>query len=113
MMADDSGRFRQRFGNLTERQSKKGFNSDYRKGRPAQPAKWAGIGGQCRSASRPEPSQYVVSPMCSGRTLEKVARPERFELPTLWFEARCSIQLSYGRADESILRYFAPWLHIR
>ena len=24
-------------------------------------------------------------------------RPERFELPTLWFEARCSIQLSYGR----------------
>jgi hypothetical protein len=26
-----------------------------------------------------------------------VARPERFELPTLWFEARCSIQLSYGR----------------
>jgi hypothetical protein len=25
------------------------------------------------------------------------ARPERFELPTLWFEARCSIQLSYGR----------------
>jgi hypothetical protein len=30
---------------------------------------------------------------------EKVARPERLELPTLWFEARCSIQLSYGRAD--------------
>jgi hypothetical protein len=29
-----------------------------------------------------------------------VARPERFELPTLWFEARCSIQLSYGRVDE-------------
>ena len=28
---------------------------------------------------------------------EKVVRPERFELPTLWFEARCSIQLSYGR----------------
>jgi hypothetical protein len=26
-----------------------------------------------------------------------LARPERFELPTLWFEARCSIQLSYGR----------------
>ena len=30
---------------------------------------------------------------------EKVARPERLELPTLWFEARRSIQLSYGRAD--------------
>ena len=29
-----------------------------------------------------------------------MARPERFELPTLWFEARCSIQLSYGRAGE-------------
>jgi hypothetical protein len=24
-------------------------------------------------------------------------RPERFELPTLWFEARCSDPLSYGR----------------
>src|SRR5271155_856016 len=30
-------------------------------------------------------------------TWVRVARPERFELPTLWFEARCSIQLSYGR----------------
>jgi hypothetical protein len=30
-----------------------------------------------------------------------VARPERFELPTLWFEARCSIQLSYGRVPPS------------
>ena len=29
----------------------------------------------------------------------RVARPERFELPTLWFEARCSIQLSYGRVE--------------
>jgi hypothetical protein len=31
-----------------------------------------------------------------------VARPERFELPTLWFEARCSIQLSYGRTTASV-----------
>ena len=30
---------------------------------------------------------------------KKMARPERFELPTLCFEGRCSIQLSYGRAD--------------
>ena len=28
---------------------------------------------------------------------EKMVRPERFELPTLWFVAKCSIQLSYGR----------------
>ena len=26
-----------------------------------------------------------------------LARPERLELPTPWFEARYSIQLSYGR----------------
>ena len=28
-----------------------------------------------------------------------MARPERFELPTPWFEAKYSIQLSYGRLD--------------
>ena len=32
-------------------------------------------------------------------SLKRVVRPERFELPTLWFEARCSIQLSYGRVQ--------------
>src|SRR4249920_2586056 len=31
-----------------------------------------------------------------------MVRPERFELPTLWFVARCSIQLSYGRSTETI-----------
>jgi hypothetical protein len=35
-----------------------------------------------------------VSPMSPGRTIEKVVRPERFELPTFWFVARRSIQLS-------------------
>jgi hypothetical protein len=29
-----------------------------------------------------------------------MVRPERFELPTLWFVARCSIQLSYGRSTK-------------
>ena len=27
----------------------------------------------------------------------EVVRPDRFELPTYWFVASCSIQLSYGR----------------
>ncbi len=30
-----------------------------------------------------------------------VVRPERFELPTPWFEARYSIQLSYGRMESN------------
>jgi hypothetical protein len=32
-----------------------------------------------------------------------LVRPERFELPTLWFEAKCSIQLSYGRGKKELL----------
>lgn len=34
-----------------------------------------------------------------------LARPERFELPTNWFEANYSIQLSYGRIEGWILAY--------
>ncbi len=32
-----------------------------------------------------------------------MVRPERFELPTLWFVARYSIQLSYGRTRKNWL----------
>ena len=31
-----------------------------------------------------------------------MVRPERLELPALWFEAIRSIQLSYGRMDYSV-----------
>ena len=31
---------------------------------------------------------------------ERLVRPERFELPTSWFVAMRSIQLSYGRSTE-------------
>ena len=39
-----------------------------------------------------------------------LVRPERFELPTPWFEAKCSIQMSYGRVDacRRLLQYFTP-----
>ena len=38
------------------------------------------------------------------QTSEKMARPERLELPTYWFVASRSIQLSYGRAYSSVAR---------
>jgi hypothetical protein len=52
----------------------------------------------------------------------ELARPERLELPTLWFEARCSIQLSYGRTRTLftinslplfLLQFQPPCLRIR
>ena len=36
------------------------------------------------------------------QVLDKLVRPERFELPASWFVARRSIQLSYGRALNEI-----------
>ena len=40
------------------------------------------------------------------RGVTELARPERFELPTPWFVARYSIQLSYGRAGKLDYRGF-------
>ena len=34
-----------------------------------------------------------------------MARPERFELPTPWFVARYSIQLSYGRVLGTLMEH--------
>ncbi len=37
-----------------------------------------------------------------------MVRPERFELPTAWFVARYSIQLSYGRTKLAIITICSP-----
>ncbi len=47
---------------------------------------------------------YECPSPCAGRAepliyLRKMARPEGLEPPTTWFEARYSIQLSYGRSN--------------
>jgi hypothetical protein len=56
-------------------------------------------------------SPSLVSPSIDCKR-EKVARPGRFELPTSCFGGKRSIQLSYGRAEETaILPYqfsFSP-----
>ena len=35
--------------------------------------------------------------------LKCLVRPERFELPTYWFVASCSIQLSHGRTARKLI----------
>ena len=46
-------------------------------------------------------SPYRLSMDCPW-TLQKLARPPRLERGTLGLEGRCSIQLSYGREEESV-----------
>ena len=43
-------------------------------------------------------TKRVVRSQLTRKRLKILARPERLELPTYWFEASRSIHLSYGRA---------------
>ena len=45
-------------------------------------------------------SQAEARLSCELQVIDLLARPERFELPTSWFVAMRSIQLSYGRAAD-------------
>ena len=65
----------------------------------------AGVRGLARGWRSRRPAGGYLGPV-SRRTstredclFVKLARPERFELPTTWFVARYSIQLSYGRVS--------------
>lgn len=49
------------------------------------------------AAGRQEPTRPVDEARTISYIKLELARPERFELPTLGFEDRYSIQLSYGR----------------
>ena len=76
-----------------------------RAGWPAVPASWAGTPGPKKERACRQRQALLQ--------LKDVARPERFELPTTWFVARYSIQLSYGRSEDAEFCGFPPSLSTR
>jgi hypothetical protein len=64
-----------------------------------------------------ETNSWVSSEIIEHKLFKELARPERFELPTLCFEGRCSIQLSYGRivdhSDSKLFLDFASTTSLR
>lgn len=55
-----------------------------------------------RRRSPVPPNEKRAQPRFGAEPFSDLARPERFELPTTWFVARYSIQLSYGRLKKRV-----------
>jgi hypothetical protein len=55
------------------------------------------------------PGNKKASIKCWLFRVYRMVRPERFELPTAWFVARYSIQLSYGRLARSEIMVMASF----
>ena len=79
-------------------------NRDYRNHNPASsplddgPHIFFGVPRRIRTCDLPLRRRMLSSAELVGH----MVRPERFELPTPWFVARCSDPLSYGRETEVI-----------
>ena len=94
------GRRRHRFASPAARVQRRAAphiarNEGRREARVVAPRIVAMPAGRARKLRKQATKKPVES---TGFFVFVVARPERFELPTAWFVARYSIQLSYGRA---------------